>query len=77
LEAPQSPFGDGMEIVHAHIATKLNPPTMDFQHKTKAGNLMHHKEPSPPKKLIVKHLICGKIAKKVWDLKNRNNFPFL
>jgi hypothetical protein len=56
----QSPFGDGMETVHAHITAKPNVTTMDFQQKTKVNNLLQHKEPSPLKRLVVKDLICGK-----------------
>jgi len=51
-----------MEIVHAHTITKLNVTTMDYQQKTNFNNLLQHKEPSLPKRLVVKYLICGNVV---------------
>jgi hypothetical protein len=33
---------------------------MDFQQKIKVNNPLQHKKPSPPKRFVVKDLICGK-----------------
>jgi hypothetical protein len=49
-----------MEIAHAHTTTKPNVTIMDFQQKTKVDNPLQYKEPNPPKRLVVKDLICGK-----------------
>jgi len=60
LKTLQSPFGNGMETVHAHIAAKPNIATMDFQQKIKVSNPLQHKEPNLPKMHVVKDLICDK-----------------
>jgi hypothetical protein len=51
-----------MEIVHAHTTGKLNVATMDCQQKIKVNNPLQHKEPSLPKRLVVKYLNCGKVV---------------
>jgi hypothetical protein len=67
-----------MEIVHAHIVVKLNTPTMDFQQQKEVGNALQHKEPSFPKRPIVKELICGKVVgcQKSLKLEKCKQFPF-
>jgi hypothetical protein len=44
---------------HPHYR-KPNVVPMDFQQKIKVSNPLQRKEPSPPKRLVVKDLICGK-----------------
>jgi hypothetical protein len=51
----------GWKLYMLTLLQNWTPQPWIFNIKTKAGNLMQHKEPSPPKKPIVKHLICGKV----------------
>jgi hypothetical protein len=51
-----------MEIVNAHIATKLNVVTTNLKYKTKANNLLQQIKPNPSRMLIIKDLICGKVV---------------
>jgi hypothetical protein len=60
LGALQSPFGDGMETIHAYTSTKPNIATIDFQLKIEVSNPLQHRKPSPPKRHVIKDLICGK-----------------
>jgi hypothetical protein len=68
-----------MENIHTHTSTKPNIVAMDFQHKIEVGNPLQHREPSPPKRPIVKDPICGKAIgyQKVRDLKRGDNSPLL
>jgi len=51
-----------MEIVHTHIIENQNVVPINFEQKIKVNNPLQHRKPSPPKKLVVKDLICGKVV---------------
>jgi hypothetical protein len=53
----QSPFGNEMGTVHAHIVAKLDGTTTNFQQKTKDGNLMPHIKPSFPKMFFARDFV--------------------
>jgi hypothetical protein len=50
-----------MEIVNAHIATKLNVVATNLKHKTNANNPLQQIKPNPSRMLVIKDLICGKV----------------
>jgi hypothetical protein len=68
-----------MENIHTHTSTKPNVVAMDFHQKIEVNNPLQHKEPSPPKRHVVKDPICGKTigCQKVHDLKRGDNSPLL
>jgi hypothetical protein len=53
----QSPFSNEMGIVHTHIIAKLDATIINFQQKTKVGNLVPHIKPSFPKMFFARDFV--------------------
>jgi hypothetical protein len=53
----QSPFGNEMGIVHAHIVAKLNATTTNSQQKTNTHKFVPHIKPSFPKMFFAKNFV--------------------
>jgi hypothetical protein len=64
-----------MEIAHAHIVTKPNTSSMDFQWKIKVNNILQHINTKFSNKHVVRDLICCKgvsCQKSLWFKKGRH-----